>query len=277
MVEETPQINPVDPDPGPSSSSNGTGSPWQTNGVVSKPSFTPAASDAGAPAAKTEEDAIVSEPDATPGTPDEAVAAATDGATTGGADDGAIFLASLARAMQDAATADRSRVAADTDQRRDAHIAGINARRESEQARMHELADEDRKAIDDWVAAEQQRIQEEKERRTAALEADLKTSIGEHGAKIDGEIERVEAAIVVYRADVDAYFDRLGGDSDPLVIAQHAARCPGLPGPGEDRPQHRSCGGRDAAVVRRRNGHDRHCRIEGAGRARGDRRRRRGR
>ena len=42
MVEETPQINPVDPDPGPITSANGTGSPWQTNGVVSKPSFTPA-------------------------------------------------------------------------------------------------------------------------------------------------------------------------------------------------------------------------------------------
>ena len=131
--------------------------------------------------------------------------------------------------MQDAATADRTRVAADTDQRRDAHIAAINTRRASEQARMHELADDDRKAIDDWVAAEQQRIQEEKERRTAALEADLKTSIGEHGAKIDREIERVEAAIVVYRADVDAYFGRLEGDKDPLVIAQHAARRPAFP------------------------------------------------
>jgi len=94
---------------------------------------------------------------------------------------------------------------------------------------MHELADDDRKAIDDWVAAEQQRIQEEKERRTAALEADLKTSIGEHGAKIDREIERVEAAIVVYRADVDAYFGRLEGDTDPLLIAQHAARRPAFP------------------------------------------------
>jgi hypothetical protein len=233
MVEETPQINPVDPDPGPITSANGTGSPWQTNGVVSKPSFTPAESGPGDAADETEKDAVAAEPDAVPeataGEADATDAAAADSAAPGGADDGAIFLASLARAMQDAATADRTRVATDTDQRRDAHIAGINARRESEQARMHELADDDRKAIDDWVAAEQQRIQEEKERRTAALEADLKTSIGEHGAKIDREIERVEAAIVVYRADVDAYFGRLEGDSDPLVIAQHAARRPAFP------------------------------------------------
>src|SRR4029078_1830086 len=51
MVEETPQINPVDPDPGPNASSNGksakgSGSPWQTNGVVSEPTFVPSATDA---------------------------------------------------------------------------------------------------------------------------------------------------------------------------------------------------------------------------------------
>jgi hypothetical protein len=230
MVEETPQINPVDPDPGPSASSNGTGSPWQTNGVVSQPSFTPAATGPEAPA-RAEKDAVNRGPDAPSDATDSTEAGAAEAASPDGAspDDGAVFLASLARAMQDAATADRSRVAADTDQRRDAHIAAINTRRESEQARMHELADDDRRAIDEWVAAEEKRIQEEKERRTAALEADLKTSIGEHGAKIDREIERVEAAIVVYRADVDAYFGRLEGDTDPLVIAQHAARRPAFP------------------------------------------------
>ena len=70
MVEETPQINPVDPDPGPGASSNGTGSPWQTNGVVSQPSFTPAASGPGEAPAKAEVEAIAPEPDAVPGAAD---------------------------------------------------------------------------------------------------------------------------------------------------------------------------------------------------------------
>jgi len=256
MVEETPQINPVDPDPGPGASSNGTGSPWQTNGVVSQPSFTPAANGPAETSARAEKDEVPSGPDATSDRADATETGATEGASTDGAspDDGAIFLASLARAMQDAATADRGRVAADTDQSRDAHIAAINSRRESEQARMHELADDDRKAIDEWVAAEQQRIQEEKERRTAALEADLKTSIGEHGAKIDREIERVEAAIVVYRADVDAYFGRLEGDTDPLVIAQHAARRPAFPD--LEKISHSSDGATDEKPTSSDNGTD---------------------
>jgi hypothetical protein len=222
MVEETSQISPVEPEPSAETAatagaSGDAASPWQTNGVIPEPTFKPDA-DADAAAAKASED--------TPAAKAKDAAAAMD---VPAADDGTLFLSNLAKAMKDAAIAERARLTADTDQRRDAHLASINARRESEAGRIKELAAEDRKGIEAWVADEQKRIEAERVRRTTALETDLETSLAEHGTKIDREIERVEAAITVYRSDVDAYFQRLEGDDDPVQIAQQAGRRPAFP------------------------------------------------
>jgi len=69
------------------------------------------------------------------------------------ADDGTAFLANLASAMKEAATAERTRVSEDVDRRRETHLAGIETRRESEAGRIRELADDDRTAIEAWVAS----------------------------------------------------------------------------------------------------------------------------
>jgi len=144
-------------------------------------------------------------------------------------DDGSSFLANLASAMKEAATAERTRVAEDVDRRRDAHLTGIETRRESEAGNIRNLADEDRTAIQTWVESEQQRINEERDRRTAALETDLEASLAEHGARIDAEKAQVEAAIATHRADLDAYFSKLEGETDPVAIAQQAGRRPAFP------------------------------------------------
>src|SRR5262249_35751975 len=102
-------------------------------------------------------------------------------------DDGSAFLANLASAMKEAATAERTRGTEDVDRRREAHLTGIETRRESEAANIRNRADEDRTAIQTWVESEQQRINEERDRRTAALETDLEASLAEHGARIDAE------------------------------------------------------------------------------------------
>jgi hypothetical protein len=149
-----------------------------------------------------------------------------DGAPS--SDDGTVFFASLAKAMKDAATAERDRLTKDTDRRREAHLAAVNARREAEAEGMRSLADDDRNAIEAWVADEQQRIQDERTRRIADVDADLESSLAEHGARIDREVERVEAAITAYRSDVDTYFQRLD-DDDPVTIAQQALRRPVFP------------------------------------------------
>jgi hypothetical protein len=159
---------------------------------------------------------------ATEGEPAEAAVAETP------ADDESIFLAALARAMQTTAEAEKARLIAEMDARRDALISAVRARRESESSRMRELADEDLNGIDTWATAERERIQAERERRAQVVRADLELSLTQHGAKIDREIEVVEAAIMNYRADVDAFFANLERET-PLAIAQQAGRRPVFP------------------------------------------------
>jgi hypothetical protein len=159
--------------------------------------------------------------EAEPATGSEPVAAA--------ASDSSSFLANLVQAMQTTAGEERARLTEDTDRRREAHISTINARLESEADRMRELADEDIKGIDAWAESEQQRIQQEREERTAAVRDDLEVSLTAHRAGIDREIDAVEAAITAYRADVDAFFATFEQATDPVAIARHAGRRPAFP------------------------------------------------
>ena len=145
------------------------------------------------------------------------------------ADDGAGFLAELARAMQATAGEERQRAAADITRRRDSHLASIEARRAAEADRMRKLADGDLRAIDSWADGERQRIDREREARAAAVREDLTTSLTQHAALIDREIEAVEAAIFTHRSEIDAFFTGLDRETDPVAIAQHASRRPAFP------------------------------------------------
>ena len=147
----------------------------------------------------------------------------------GTADDGTAFLSELVKAMQTTAAAERTRITRDTDRRREAHLAKVQARREAESATMLSLADTDLKTIERWSDDERERIQAEHERRAAALRADLETSLAEHGAKIDREIEGVETAIATYRSETDAFFATLDHETDPVAIARHASQRPVFP------------------------------------------------
>jgi len=161
-------------------------------------------------------------PEATEAAPADALAAAAE-------DEGALFLAELVRAMQTTASLERTRIGEDTDRRREAHIQEVRAREAAEADRMRELAGDDLKSINAWAAGETKRIQLERERREKELNADLETSLAGYRAKIDREIEGVEAAIASYRAEVDLFFERLDRETDPVLIAQHAGRRPVFP------------------------------------------------
>jgi hypothetical protein len=131
--------------------------------------------------------------------------------------------------MQATADQERSRVVDDTERRRSVRVDEIRTRETAEAARMRELAAEDQAGIDAWAETEVARIQAEQQRRTEALEADLETSLGKHRELIAQEIERVESAIATYRTDVDAFFDTLEHETDPVAIAQIATRRPVFP------------------------------------------------
>jgi hypothetical protein len=163
-------------------------------------------------------------------TPDPAIETAAEAAPDAApADDGTAFMADLARAMQQTADVERKRIDEDIERRRAAHLETIRARRESGEASIRELADADLKAIDDWAQDEHQRINLERKQKATALQEDLDASLAEHGSRIDTEMEGVEAAIAGYRTDVDGYFATMKATTDPVEIAQHAARRPIFP------------------------------------------------
>jgi hypothetical protein len=168
--------------------------------------------------------------DASTSTSDEVAAAATsdDGAAASG-DEGSVFVAQLVQAMQTTAALERVRVGEDIERRRQAHIDVVRNRQTAEADRMRDLAGDDLKSIQEWADGEISRIQGERERRAAELQKDLETSLVEHGAKIDREIEGVEMAIATYRAHVDAFFESLDRETDPILIAQQAASRPMFP------------------------------------------------
>lgn len=139
------------------------------------------------------------------------------------------FLAELAKAMQATAAAERVRIGEDTERRRLESIDRIRARQAEEADRMRDLASEERRAIDVWAEGEMERIRLERERREAALNEDLETSLTQHGSKIDQEIERVEAAIAAYRTEVDTFFAGLDRETDVVQIARQATRRPMFP------------------------------------------------
>jgi hypothetical protein len=154
---------------------------------------------------------------------------AVEASVSEAADERSLFLADLVRAMQTTAGLERVRIGEDTERRRQALIDQVRAREASEAERIRELAGEDMKAIEAWVDGEERRIRLERERRATDLNDDLDLSLSEHRSKIDLEIERVETAIANYRADVDAFFERLDRETDLVRIVQQAARRPVFP------------------------------------------------
>ena len=160
---------------------------------------------------------------------DEVAAATSDEGAGASADEGSVFVAQLVQAMQTTAALERVRVGEDIERRRQAHIELVRTRQATEADRMRDLANDDLKSIQEWADGETSRIQLERERRATELQKDLETSLVEHGAKIDREIEGVEMAIATYRAHVDAFFEGLDRETDPILIAQQAASRPMFP------------------------------------------------
>jgi hypothetical protein len=159
----------------------------------------------------------------------DAVAVDDEVAEPVAADEGSLFVAELVRSMRATAGLERAKIGEDTERKRQAHIGVVRAREASEADRMRELAGEDMKAIEDWADGETKRIQLERERRASELHEDLETSLAEHRSKIDREIETAEAAIATYRAEVDAFFERLDRETDLVVIARQASLRPVFP------------------------------------------------
>ena len=148
---------------------------------------------------------------------------------SGAVDDGTAFLAELVHAFQTTAARERARIGEETQRRRQALVDQVRAREAAEVERIRELAAEDMKVIEAWVAGEKDRIRRERERRATELKEDLELSLSEHHSKIEAEIQSVESVMATYLADVEAFFEHLGDETDLVTIAQQAAKRPAFP------------------------------------------------
>jgi hypothetical protein len=156
-------------------------------------------------------------------------AIATETLGEGEPDDRTKFLGDLARVMQSTVAAEQTRNVEGTEQRRKAHVDSIRTREAEEIEELRELAKEDVKGIDSWSEGEIKRIKLERERRIASRREQLQIRLEEHRSVVSREVDAVEVAVAAYRTEMEHYFGRLEGESDPVVIARLAGNQPTFP------------------------------------------------
>jgi len=156
-------------------------------------------------------------------------AVATDARPDADVDDRVKFLTDLTAVMQTTAASEKARNAELTESRRKTHIDSIRAREAMEAEELRELAKEDVKGIDAWSEGEIKRIKLERERRIASRREQLQIRLEEHRSVIGREVDAVEGAVGAYRAEMDDFFTRLGGQTDPVEFARQAGSQPAFP------------------------------------------------
>jgi len=145
------------------------------------------------------------------------------------AEDGATFLAELARAMAKAAETEKSRSAEENEQRREAQVAAIRAQAAQDAAGLGERAEQDIAEIGAWADAETDRIRLEREARVATRREALQHRLDEHQALTERQVEAIDAALAEYRFQLDAFFAHFDGEQDPESIARFARTRPSFP------------------------------------------------
>lgn len=139
------------------------------------------------------------------------------------------FQRELARAMQSAAERERNRIGRVIADQATEQADATRSRAAIEADELRRLAEEDLARIQEWSAAEADRIRAETERRTAERKGALATYLAQHQAIIDEEIRGLDGAVVEYDGRVGAFFDRLGSLTDPAEIARLAGSLPQPP------------------------------------------------
>lgn len=154
-----------------------------------------------------------------------------DGDGTDPADAGTVpaFLHEIARQMQAAVDRERGRIAADAVNSLDAHVQKVRMRASIEAEELKRLAEEDVGHINEWSAAEAERLRRETENRIDARREDLERHLRQHEALVEREISGASEAVEEYQAELDRFVGRLAGEREPTEIAQLASQLPEPP------------------------------------------------
>jgi hypothetical protein len=139
------------------------------------------------------------------------------------------FMADLTKAMQSAAVSARAealeRFTAEAAQR----VEAIRADTANEAVELRKQADEDIAAVRDWSKGEIARIREETDHRIGERKASLEREIEDHAGSIETRVERVQARVAAFEAEMDAFFERLMAEEDPTRFAALAESLPEAP------------------------------------------------
>jgi hypothetical protein len=150
------------------------------------------------------------------------------------------FMADLTKAMQAAAETAREDTLARFNAEAKTHIEHIHAASATEATDLRKQADDDVAAIRDWSKAEIARIREETDERITHRKTALESEIEEHAAYIERRIERVQARVNAFEAEMAEFFDRLLAENDPTRFAAMAESLPEPPPFDGEAPEPRS-------------------------------------
>ncbi len=141
------------------------------------------------------------------------------------------FLADLTKAMQSTAKAARNETLERFTADAKAAVERVHAAAAEEAAELRRIADEDIAGVRDWSKAEIARIREVTEGRISGRKADLEHELESHAGTIEARIERVNAFVAAFEADLTSFYDRLFAEDDPsrfAAMAEHLPEAPSL-------------------------------------------------
>jgi hypothetical protein len=139
------------------------------------------------------------------------------------------FMADLSRAMQTAAEASRDETMARFGAEAKVAVEEIRTSSADEAAALRRRADDDVAAVREWSKAEIARIREETDSRIVARKAALDGEMDAFAAIIETRVERVNATVTEFEAEMADFFERLLAEQDPTRIATMAQAMPDPP------------------------------------------------
>ncbi len=139
------------------------------------------------------------------------------------------FMADLTKAMQTAAVSARTEALERFNAEAKERIEAIHADTANEAVELRKQADDDIAAIRDWSKGEIARIREETDHRIGERKGSLEREIEDHAGSIETRVERVQARVAAFEAEMEAFFERLMAEEDPTRFAALAESLPEAP------------------------------------------------
>lgn len=140
-----------------------------------------------------------------------------------------LLVTGLARAMRDAAIAAREEATVRFAEETKARIEAIHGEAATSATSSRRAADGDISSVRDWSKAEMARIREEADGRIAARRRRLELEVDAHAALVEHRIEAIGASVTAFGNQMDEFFERLLGETDPTRLAGLADQMPEPP------------------------------------------------